>query len=285
MKISVVMSAYNAEKRIEKAVRSVMESDCDADLELIVVEDCSTDGTMEVLGKLLADYEFTVIPHSQNMGAGWSRRHGIEAATGDYVITIDSDDRIDPDFLQLLAVRAEDTGADIVSGGITIEHADGCRDIKYFPVKESVGMEKFNDYGEGKIIFLNNKLVRRSLMERVPYCTRRFCEDTPVVIPLLYLANKVAYADTAGYHYVQHAGSLCHRVTPFEKNLADALCCMDCRDFFADKEPEYRNLIPFGQFANHVRMMKAAMACGGVPRQHTEDFARVMEYFLNGINL
>lgn len=284
MKISVVMSAYNAEKWIEKAVRSVMESDCDAALELIVVEDCSTDGTREVLGRLLADYEFTVIPHAQNMGAGWSRRHGIEAATGDYVITIDSDDCIDSDFLQILALRAEQTGADIVSGGVSIEHADGCREIKYFPVKESKGMEKFKDYGDGKIIFLNNKLVRRELMQQVPYCTRRFCEDTPVVIPLLYLANKVAYADTAGYHYVQHAGSLCHRTTALEKNLADALCCMDCRNFFADKEREYRDIIPFSQFAGHVRLAKAALAGGEVPQEHVEDFARVMAYFINGID-
>lgn len=285
MKISVVMSAYNAEKSIRKAVKSVMDSETAHELELIVVEDCSTDGTKDALGGLLADYGFTVIEHGQNMGSGQSRRDGIEAATGDYVITIDSDDWIAPDFLDKLAGKALETEADIVSGGVTIVYEDGYKEVKCFPEMVSEVMKKFGDYNKGKIIFLNNKLVRRSMYGRVPYCTRRYCEDTPVILPLLYHANKVAYADTQGYFYRQHAGSLCHRVTPFEDNLYKALFAKECIEFFADKEPEYRNLVGFGQFAAYMRGIKAALPEAGCPESLVKEFAEVMCYFLKNIKL
>lgn len=285
MKISIVMTAYNVEPFIRKAVESVMNSQTAHELELIVVEDCSTDGTKDALGGLLGDYDFRVIEHEVNQGAGQSRRDGIEAATGDYVITVDSDDWIAPDFLDKLAGKALETDTDIVSGGVTVIYEDGYKEVKCFPEMVSEGMKKFVDYNKGKIIFLNNKLVRRSMYGCVPYCTRRYCEDTPVILPLLYHANKVAYADTQGYFYRQHANSLCHRVTPFEDNLYKALCAKECIEFFADKEPEYRNLVGFGQFAAYLRGIKAALPETGCPECLVKEFAEVMYYFLKNIML
>ena len=285
MKISVVMSAYNAEKSIRKAVKSVMDSETAHELELIVVEDCSTDGTKDVLGGLLADYGFTVIEHGRNMGAGQSRRDGIEAATGDYVITIDSDDWIAPDFLDKLAGKALETEADIVSGGVTIVYEDGYKEVKCFPEMVSEGMKKFGDYNKGKIIFLNNKLVRRSMYERVPYCTRRYCEDTPVIMQLLYFANMVVYADTQGYYYLQHDTSLCHSVSSFEDCLYKALCAKECIEFFADKEPEYKRIIGIDQFFSYIDKIKATMPIDGCPKNLINEFSNIMTFFLKNINI
>lgn len=257
MKISIVTTAYNIEAYVEKCMDSLL-AQTHKDIEIIVVNDCSTDKTMDIIGKF-ADERIKVVNHSQNMGAGWARRTGIGAATGDYVITVDGDDWLAPDFIEALAKNAEETDADIVSGGITYVWSDTYEEVKRFLPHVSEGMQKFRDYGDKKIVFLNNKLVRRTMYDTVPYSTRRYCEDTPVILPLLYLANKVSYVDVQGYYYLQHDKSLCRRVNAFEEALFKALCSQEMQAFFGDKGEEYQGLISVPEYIGWLRTMKATM--------------------------
>lgn len=257
MKVSIVTTAYNIEAYVEKCLGSLL-AQTHEDLEIIVVNDCSTDKTMDIVGKF-TDERIKVVNHSQNMGAGWARRTGIGAATGDYVITVDGDDWLAPDFIEALAKNAEETDADIVSGGITYVWSDTYEEVKRFLPHVSEGMQKFADYGNKKIVFLNNKLVRRTMYDTVPYSTRRYCEDTPVILPLLYLANKVSYVDVQGYYYLQHDQSLCRRVNAFEEALFKALCSQEMQAFFGDKGEEYQGLISVPEYIGWLRTIKATM--------------------------
>lgn len=257
MKVSVVTTAYNIEAYVEKCLDSLLEQ-THKDIEIIVVNDCSTDKTMDIVGTF-EDERIKVVNHPQNMGAGWARRTGIGAATGDYVITVDGDDWLAPDFIEALAKNAEETDADIVSGGITYVWSDTYEEVKRFLPHVSEGMQKFRDYGDKKIVFLNNKLVRRTMYDTVPYSTRRYCEDTPVILPLLYLANKVSYVDVQGYYYLQHDKSLCRRVNAFEEALFKALCSQEMQAFFGDKGDEYQGLISVPEYIGWLRTIKATM--------------------------
>lgn len=257
MKISIVTTAYNIEAYVEKCLESLL-AQTHKDIEIIVVNDCSTDKTMDIVGEF-TDERIKVVNHSQNMGAGWARRTGIGAATGDYVITVDGDDWLAPDFIEALAKNAEETDADIVSGGITYVWSEDYEEVKRFLPHISEGMDKFRDYGNKKIVFLNNKLVRRTMYDTVPYSTRRYCEDTPVILPLLYLANKVSYVDVQGYYYLQHDKSLCRRVNAFEEALFKALCSQEMQAFFGDKGEEYQGLISVPEYIGWLRTIKATM--------------------------
>jgi glycosyltransferase involved in cell wall biosynthesis len=254
LKVSIVTTAYNVEEYIKKCLESILGQTY-KNIEVIVVNDFSQDCTSDIL-KSFNDERLRVINHKRNMGAGQARKTGIEASTGDYVITIDGDDWISEDFIETLVKNAVETNADIVSGGITIVQGDNYEEIKRFLPKVSTGFQKFKDYGNKKIIFLNNKLVKRSLYDIVPYSTRRYCEDTPVILPLLYYANSVSYADTQGYYYLQHDQSLCHRVNRFEEALFKALCSKDCMAFFSDKEDEYKCLISQQEFFQYLLVLK-----------------------------
>lgn len=257
MKISIVTTAYNIEAHVEKCLDSLL-AQTHKDIEIIVVNDCSTDKTMDIVGKF-EDERIKVASHSQNMGAGWARRTGIAAATGDYVITVDGDDWLAPDFIEELTKNAEETDADIVSGGITYVWDEHYEEVKRFLPHISEGMDKFRDYNNKKIVFLNNKLVRRTIYDTVPYSTRRYCEDTPVILPLLYYANKVSYVDTQGYYYLQHDQSLCRRVNAFEEAMFKALCSQEMQAFFGDKGEEYQGLISVPEYIGWLRTMKATM--------------------------
>lgn len=255
MKVSIVTTAYNIENYIDDCLQSLL-AQTHKDIEVVLVDDCSTDTTMSIVAKYEHDKRLVIVHHEENKGAGWARRTGIANATGEYVITVDGDDWLAPDFIEALATNAEETGADIVSGGITYYYDDQFQQINRYAPRISEGMQKFRDYGNKKIVFLNNKIVRRTMYEQVPYSTRRYCEDTPVILPLLYYANMVSYVDAQGYFYRQHDNSLCRRVNRFEDALFKALCSQECLTFFSDKGEEYKGLISIDEYMMYLRTLK-----------------------------
>lgn len=277
-KISIVIPVYNVENYIKECLESVF-SQTYKNLEVIVVNDCSTDNTLEMVNQF-KDSRLVVHNHENNMGAGASRKTGIEAATGDYVITIDGDDWLSLDFIEKLVKCAENTGSDIVSGGITIPHDDKYEEVKRFLPRTSTGMQKYGDYSNKKIIFLNNKLIRRSMYEQTPYCTWRYCEDTPVILKLLYYANSVSYADTQGYYYRQRPDSLCHQVNTYDIHLYKALCSLDCIEFFADKGDEYQSIINRQDLLTFLGTLKD-QTTPELRKKYSEELAILSGYLLN----
>lgn len=284
--ISIIVTAYNVAPFIEQCLTSC-SSQSYRDIEVIVVLDCPTDDTERIVRHAAKrDKRIVVISNETNLGAGMSRRIGIDSAKGEYVLLLDGDDYLAENFIEDLVHRAGETDADIVSGGVTIfEEVSGRFKAETFGLKTSKGMQRFEDYGAGHIIFLNNKLVRRRLYEQVPYCGRRYCEDTPVVIPLLYLCNMVAYCNNAGYFYRQHDASLCHHTDSFRQNLYKGLCALDCIRFFADKEDEYRNLVPPSQMLQHVFALKTLAPEPVLNAQETAELAMLLINALQFLNL
>jgi glycosyltransferase involved in cell wall biosynthesis len=229
------------------------------DIELIVVEDCSTDNTLAIIEEIAAkDSRVEIIKHDINMGAGMGRRDGINAATGEYFITVDADDWLDEDFIKALVIRAEKTGADIVSGGITVERGEGYWEKTCYGDVVTTGIDKIKKFWGEKIVFMNNKIIRTSFREKIPYCSRRFIEDTPTIIPMLHIANQVDYVSNTGYHYRMQEDSLTHKADPFKYALFRALCCMDLIDYFKDNKAEYvLNEIPIqGMLQKQIDIIK-----------------------------
>ena len=113
MKLSVVMPAYNEIATIDEIIKRVKAVELEK--ELIIVDDCSTDGTREYLQKL-RDPQIRVFFHDKNMGKGAALRTGIQQASGDVVVIQDADLEYNPqEFHQLLAPIL-DGRADVVYG-------------------------------------------------------------------------------------------------------------------------------------------------------------------------
>ena len=253
--VSIIITAYNVEAWIERAVASACNQTY-GNTEVIVVEDCSTDGTRDILSAI-AGNGVRVLYNPRNIGAGASRRRGIEAARGEYILLLDGDDWLEEDFVEALRVKAEESGADIVSGGITVVNEDGSWNASSYGECIIEGREKIEKFWGEKIVFMNNKLIHRSLHEKVPYSTRRFIEDTPVIIPMLHFANRVAYVDNAGYNYRMNGKSLTHSSTPFKYALFRALCADDLVSFFEEHDKGYLEQIPLAAaYAACVKKLK-----------------------------
>ncbi len=116
-KLSVVIPVYNEETSIEEIVRKVESVDVGLELELILVDDCSTDGSRGVLDDLHAENpERKLVCHEVNQGKGAALRSGFEVATGDIVLIQDADLEYDPKDYPRLLSPILDGHADVVYG-------------------------------------------------------------------------------------------------------------------------------------------------------------------------
>lgn len=120
--ISIIVPVYNVEKYIIRCAQSIFEQTYD-NLDIIFVDDCSPDKSIEVMYQLLEQYpqrkeQVRVIKHEKNRGLACARNTGVEAAQGDWLTHVDSDDFLDKSTISRCVERIEKTNADAVIFGM-----------------------------------------------------------------------------------------------------------------------------------------------------------------------
>lgn len=120
--ISIIVPIYNVALYVEDCIKSVMRQKYDGQMECILVDDCSTDDSMAIVERLIAEYtgpiEFRILHHTHNRGLSAARNTGIDAAKGDYLFFLDSDDEITDDCLEELAEPLKTELYDVVMGNV-----------------------------------------------------------------------------------------------------------------------------------------------------------------------
>ena len=105
--ISIIMAAYNAEKTIDMAIRSVLAQTY-TDWELIVIDDCGKDNTIDVV-RNFDDPRIRLVHNPCNKGVSYTRQHGVEEAKGEWIAVLDSDDAWEADKLEKQAALQKET--------------------------------------------------------------------------------------------------------------------------------------------------------------------------------
>ena len=123
--ISIIMAAYNAEKTIVQAIESVLNQTY-PHFELLVVNDCSTDRTVELVKNIATrDKRVRLISNQKNSGVSYTRKHGLDEARGSWIAILDSDDAWAPDKLEKQIALQEKKNADLLFTGSAFMDADG----------------------------------------------------------------------------------------------------------------------------------------------------------------
>lgn len=132
MKISVIIPVYKVEKYIQDCLESVIHQSYEGDIECLLVDDCSPDKSCEIIETIVKAYkgkiQFKLLHHSKNRGLSAARNTGMENATGDYILFLDSDDRIEEDCLEKLAAPLSNHPYDFVIGDYKTDPEDAVCD-------------------------------------------------------------------------------------------------------------------------------------------------------------
>ena len=124
-KVSVIVPVYNVEQYLERSMNCLLNQTL-KDIEIICIDDCSTDNSLEILKKYeKLDSKFKIISLNKNQGAAIARNKGLEIADGEYLGFIDPDDSIDLNFYEELYKKAKEDDFDIVKGKRLLIKTDG----------------------------------------------------------------------------------------------------------------------------------------------------------------
>ena len=218
--ISVIVTVYNKEPYIRRCIESI-ENNTYKDIELIIVEDCSTDNSMTIIQELMSEYNnIKLIKNETNQGAGYSRNVGIKAAKGEWISLIDADDWIDSNYYQTYIDRVDD-GVDMIFSECNIIVNESVNYKNYSRYNKVYNDSEYciKNFSELMFQFLNISLIKRHLFNNIEYCKSRFIEDTPTAYLLLYYSKKIQTIDYCGYNYFQEPNSLIHTNSNFIKTI------------------------------------------------------------------
>lgn len=123
--VSIIIPVFNVEPYVKECLNSVIRQTYNGNMECIVVDECGTDQSMAVVKEVIADYKgtisFKIIHHDHNRGLSAARNTGLDAATGDYIYFLDSDDWISQDCIEkLVAKTLENPSVEIVQGNTKV---------------------------------------------------------------------------------------------------------------------------------------------------------------------
>ena len=247
-KISVIIPVYNTEDYIEKCIRSIMDQTY-KNLEIIIVNDGTTDKSIDICKKLQREDNRIVIINQKNMGVGAARNHGIDVSTGDFISFVDSDDMVDKEFYKELVAAQIVTNADIVESGAKVVLGEN-NEIYPYEKKEKIIIYGNHDYVKNYLNFSLNvsvwgKIYKRELIGNIRFPSLNINEDFIFLWEIVKRTNLFCEDLNVNYHYYLNKEVSLSK-TPFNANNMTMILHIedvvnDVRNFYPDLSKVAKN--------------------------------------------
>lgn len=250
IRLSVIVPVYNVERYLERCVASLLDQP-GTNLEVILVDDGSTDGSEALCNQIAAGDSRVRVIHKKNGGLSSARNMGLEQAVGDYITFVDSDDWVEPGCYAQALELLEESGAQMLCGGRYDVNADtGEKKLGLCPTetkcisgKELAGKIFLWDHCDSSAC---DKIYRRQLFETLRYPEGMICEDVPVIYRVGLLAEKVLMWNHPYYCYFHRPGSITNRAVSektFHFSQHARQIYQDIREHHPDIEPQAHYLL------------------------------------------
>jgi glycosyltransferase involved in cell wall biosynthesis len=270
--VSVIVANFNGERFVADLIRSVCEQTLRA-IEIIISDDASTDSSVQIVKKLIADdNRIRIIECKVNRGPAAARNRAFDVARGRWISIIDSDDLIHPDRLRSLVDLAEEDEADIIADDLLMFDTDHrvapealftgrwCKQKRWISTEEYLRTN--NLYGAGPALGYLKPMVRASFLanQGIRYDERlSVAEDYNFVLQLLMAGAKFLIVPDLGYFYRRRPGSLSHRlnrsalrsILEVERGLAAPYASL--RPLFQSRERSIRRALAFEELVTAIR--------------------------------
>lgn len=213
-KVSIIIPVYNVEPYIEDCLQSVMRQTYRGEMECILVDDCGTDNSMEIVQQLVAAYKgpvvFKIVHHDHNRGLSAARNTGIDVSSGEYVFFLDSDDWISDDCIERLTQPLDLEQYDFVVGHYERDGKDSfvtCPEGEYYKNRL-----KTRD-NSGLPVSACNKLFRKSFLldRQLLFEVGKVFEDSIFTFDLACVERKYYIIDSITYYYRRRENSIIMR--------------------------------------------------------------------------
>ena len=223
--VSVIIPVYQVSDYVERCIRSVMEQTY-TDLECVIVDDATKDDSIVKCEGLINAYDgpirFRIIHHDYNRGLSASRNTGVEAATGDYLYYLDSDDYISPNCIERLISAVHDNPGIEMVQGYYIKIREGGTENHLVrldsPIRTLSIEETRKEFYQNRNIYISlwNKLLKKSFIEEYGL----YCREGVVFEDLLWVFYLMKHLKTAyicndiTYYYCLRQGSISIEAKP-----------------------------------------------------------------------
>lgn len=223
-KVSLIIPVYKVEQYLQRCLESVAAQTYD-NFETILVDDGSPDNCGKICDEYAATQENVFVIHQGNQGLSGARNSGLKAATGEYVVFLDSDDYVSADFISYLVGVLQAYGADMAATGLAAFYGDAYRgaidaDAKTgcFDREEALSAICYAvPFGVSACA----KLYPRELLVRHLFPEGRVHEDLATTYQIIGECSRIAYGQKPVYFYYQRSDSLMHE--PLKKSHLSGL--------------------------------------------------------------
>lgn len=242
--ISIIVPIYNIRDYVGKCIESIANQTY-RNLEIILVDDGSTDGSGELCDRYAVKDDRILILHKMNGGLSDARNHGIDICHGRYIGFVDGDDWIHPQMYEMLYRALLNDKSDIACCSFEREDsgfASQRYDIANFGGTRTVSrcevMSKL--YAISSTAW--NKLYKRELFDDIRYPIGKLCEDEYVIHELLWKCNRISVLEEKLYFYTRRSGSITGTISA--KRIEDSLNAFEKRLQFVEEHTWNDALIP-----------------------------------------
>lgn len=231
-KVSIIVPIYNTAPFLEKCLTSLVHQTLD-DIEIICVNDGSTDTSQQIINKFLLEYPYRIKSIvKKNGGLSEARNIGLQESTGDYIAFIDSDDYVETTLYEKMYNEALKTNASMIVCGFKRVTMDGkVLSIEQDRLKKSYSsIEALTSIAPAAW----NKLYKRNLwiQSQVKYPKGVWYEDLPTTVKLILYSNEIVTINEALIYYVQHPNSISYT---FDNRAYDIFYVLtDIYNFYQD---------------------------------------------------
>ena len=238
--ISVIVPVYNVSAYLERCMRSLLDQTY-TNLEIILVDDGSTDGSGDLCDQWAARDSRIRVIHRKNNGLSQARNDGLDAATGEFITFVDSDDILSPHLCRVL-YNAMGRKADISI--CEAEHIFGDKPYAFAVCEEQEILTGYQAicqmwYQKSFLPSAWAKLYRRELFDGIRFTVGRLFEDIDLMHEVFARANTIVYNRSRLYGYVHREGSITTKAF-CEKDL-DILLIADKILAFSEDKPDLRS--------------------------------------------
>lgn len=234
--ITVIVPCWNIKNYIKRCIDSI-ENQTYKNIEIIAVDDLSTDGTFEELLELKKIYSnLRVYKNDSNKGAAYSRNFAIKEAKGQYIGFVDSDDYIVENYYEKLLRKIQENNLDIAITDIELVYENSDRTMLIKGCNGSV--TKLGLVNNGIAASPCNKLFKKEIIQKYSFLEGQMNEDVASIIPAIINENNIGYVDGIKYLYFQRNSSVQNaEVTEKRFEMFNAIDC--CLERIIDKEKNH----------------------------------------------